>query len=175
VALADPSWRVALLRYFNPAGAHPSGDIGESPLSAPNNLLPILAEVALGLRPEVEIFGDDYGTTDGTGVRDYLHVMDAAEAHVAALGYLADHRGVTTLNLGMGRGCSVLEVIAAFERASGRPLRRRIAPRRRGDVAIYFADPKRAQALLGWQARRDLDAICADTWRWAARASATRP
>jgi len=175
VAGADPSWRVALLRYFNPAGAHPSAEIGESPSSAPNNLFPILAEVALGLRTEVEVFGDDYSTEDGTAVRDYIHVLDVAEAHVVTLGYLTGHRGVTTLNLGMGRGCSVLEVIAAFERASGRTLKRRIAPRRRGDAASYFADPTRARTLLDWQARRELEAICADAWRWASRASVTRP
>ena len=169
VARADPEWRVALLRYFNPAGAHPSGEIGEAPSGAPENLLPILAEVAAGRRRQVEVFGDDYPTPDGTGVRDYIHVMDLAEGHVAALSHLGRQPGVTVLNLGMGRGCSVLEVIAAFERACGKPLPRRVAPRRPGDVAIYYADPSRAHALLGWRARRDLDAICADTWRWASR------
>src|SRR5215470_2594587 len=169
VARADPEWRVALLRYFNPAGAHPSGEIGEAPSGAPENLLPILADVAAGARQQVEVFGDDYPTPDGTGVRDYIHVMDLAEGHVAALSRLERQPGVTVLNLGMGRGCSVLEVIAAFERACGKRLQRRLAPRRPGDVAIYYADPSRAQALLGWRARRDLDAICADAWRWASR------
>jgi UDP-glucose 4-epimerase len=175
VAAADPSWRIALLRYFNPAGAHPSAEIGEAPTSVANNLLPILAEVALGLRPRIDIFGDDYATPDGTAVRDYVHVMDIAEAHVAALNYISGHQGVVTLNLGMGRGSSVLEVVTAFERACGKSLPRRIAPRRRGDVEAYFADPTRAMHLLGWRARCDLDAICRDAWRWAARARATSP
>ena len=169
VARADDDWRVALLRYFNPAGAHPSGEIGEAPSGKPENLLPIVTEVAVGSRQQIEVFGNDYPTADGTGVRDYIHVMDLAEGHVAALSHLARERGVTLLNLGMGRGCSVLEVIAAFERACGKPLPRRVAPRRPGDVAIYYADPSRAHALLGWRARRDLDAICADAWRWASR------
>ena len=168
-ARADADWRVALLRYFNPAGAHPSGEIGEAPSNAPENLVPILAEVAAGRRPRVEVFGDDYATPDGTGVRDYVHVMDLAEGHVAALSHLGRYSGVTVLNLGMGRGCSVLEVIAAFERACGKPLPRRVATRRAGDVAIYYADPSRANALVGWRARRDLDAICTDAWRWAMR------
>jgi UDP-glucose 4-epimerase len=168
-ARADADWRIALLRYFNPAGAHPSGEIGEAPSSAPENLVPILAEVAAGRRPWVGVFGDDYATPDGTGVRDYVHVMDLAEGHAAALSHLGRQPGVTVLNLGMGRGCSVLEVIAAFERACGKPLPRRVAARRPGDVAIYYADPSRANALLGWRARRDLDAICADAWRWAMR------
>ena len=169
IARADDGWRVALLRYFNPAGAHPSGEIGEAPSSAPENLVPILADVAAGRRPRVEVFGDDYATSDGTGVRDYIHVMDLAEGHVAALSHLARQSGVTVLNLGMGRGCSVLEVIAAFERACGKPLPRRVSARRAGDVAIYYADPSRANALLDWRARRDLDTICADAWRWAMR------
>jgi UDP-glucose 4-epimerase len=168
VAAADKSWRVALLRYFNPAGAHPGGEIGEAP-STPNNLVPVLCEVALGARAEVEIFGDDYPTTDGTGVRDYIHVMDLAEGHVAALKHLDRQDGATTLNLGMGRGCSVLEVIASFERACSRPLPRRVVARRPGDVAICCADPARAASVLGWRARRDLDAICADAWRWTVR------
>ena len=166
VARADGGWRVALLRYFNPAGAHSSGEIGEAPSGKPENLLPIVADVASGRRPQIEVFGDDYPTPDGTGVRDYIHVMDLAEGHVAALSHLERQPGVTLLNLGMGRGCSVLEVIAAFERACGKTLRRRVAPRRPGDVAIYYADPSRANAVLGWRARRDLDAICADAWRW---------
>jgi UDP-glucose 4-epimerase len=171
-AAADRSWRVALLRYFNPAGAHPSAEIGEAPSSSPNNLVPVLCEVALGVRTHVEVFGDDYPTRDGTGVRDYIHVMDLAEGHVAALAHLDRERGVTTLNLGMGRGCSVLEVIAAFERACGKPLRRSTVSRRPGDVATCCADPARAETVLGWRARRDLDTICTDAWRWAARSVA---
>jgi len=171
-AAADPAWRIGLLRYFNPAGAHPSAEIGEAPSAAPNNLVPILAEVATGTRREIEVFGNDYPTTDGTGVRDYIHVMDLAEGHVAALAQLSRERGVTTLNLGMGRGCSVLEVIAAFERACGKTLPHRIVSRRPGDVAITVADPGKAARVLGWRARRDLDAICADAWRWASRNSA---
>jgi len=163
---SDAAWRVALLRYFNPAGADESGEIGEAPSGTPNNLLPILGEVAAARRPQVDVFGTDYPTSDGTGGRDYIHVADLAEGHVAMLRYLDLHPGVTTLNLGAGRGWSVLEVIAAFERACGRRLPQRIAPRRPGDVAIYYADPARARALLGWRAARGLDAICADAWRW---------
>ena len=163
---SDRSWRIALLRYFNPAGADPSGEIGEAPSHAPNNLVPILAEVAAGQRSHVDVFGNDYPTPDGTGVRDYIHVSDLAEGHVAALSHLERQPGLATLNLGLGHGASVLEVIAAFERACGKTLRRRIAPRRPGDVAIYYADPARANAMLRWRARRDLDAICVDAWRW---------
>ena len=166
LAASDASWHVALLRYFNPAGADASGEIGEAPSNAPNNLLPILAEVAAGRRPWIEVFGDDYATVDGTGVRDYIHVTDLAAGHVDALSLLERQPGVTTLNLGMGRGCSVLEVIAAFERACGKPLQRRIAPRRPGDIAVCYADPARANALLRWRAKLDLDAICTDAWRW---------
>ena len=166
LAAADSAWSIALLRYFNPAGAHPSAQIGEAPTAAPNNLVPILARAAAGRENSVDIYGDDWPTPDGTGVRDYIHIMDLAEGHVAALGYLARTRGVTTLNLGTGRGYSVLEVIAAFERACGHAFRRRKVPRRPGDVAIYFADPARASAVLDWTARRDLDTICADAWRW---------
>ena len=135
-------------------------------MTAPANLVPILAEVAAGRRAWIDVLGNDYPTPDGTGVRDYIHVSDLAEGHTAALRHLAQHSGVTTLNLGMGRGFSVLEVIAAFERACGRALPRRIAARRPGDVGICFADPSRAAAVLGWRARRDLDAMCVDAWRW---------
>ena len=173
LAAADASWRIGLLRYFNPAGADPSGEIGEAPSNAPNNLVPILADVAAGRRHCVDVFGNDYATADGTGVRDYIHVTDLAAGHVAALTHLARQSGVVTLNLGMGRGCSVLEVIAAFERACGKPLARRAAPRRPGDVASCYADPARANALLGWRARLDLDAICADAWRWQVRGGRT--
>jgi UDP-glucose 4-epimerase len=166
VATSDALWSIGLLRYFNPAGAHSSAQIGEAPSATPNNLVPILAEVAATDAPEIAVFGNDWDTPDGTGVRDYVHVMDLAAGHVAAMQYLAHARGVTTLNLGTGLGHSVLEVVAAFERACGKPIARRLVPRRPGDVAIYYADPSRAQQLLGWRAARDLDAICADAWRW---------
>jgi UDP-glucose 4-epimerase len=170
-ASSDRQWRVGLLRYFNPAGAHPSAEIGEAPSTAPNNLVPILAQVAASDRTEVSIYGDDWDTPDGTGVRDYVHVMDLAAGHVASLAHLRRAAGVTTLNLGTGRGHSVLEVVAAFERACGKPIARRMAPRRAGDIASCYADPSRAHALLGWRATRDLDAICADAWGWKLKES----
>jgi UDP-glucose 4-epimerase len=163
---ADGSWRIALLRYFNPAGAHGSATIGEAPSGIPNNLVPMLADVAAGRHAEIAIYGDDWPTPDGTGVRDYIHVMDLAAGHVAALSHLDTNPGLLTLNLGTGRGHSVLELITAFERACGRTIARRVAPRRPGDVAAYYADPSRAQAMLGVHARRDIDAICGDAWRW---------
>ena len=163
---SDPSWRVALLRYFNPVGAHESGSIGEDPRGTPNNLMPYVAQVAVGKRPCLQVFGADYDTPDGTGVRDYLHVVDLAEGHVAALRRLLAGDTRITVNLGTGRGSSVLELVRAFERASGRPIPYEIAPRRPGDVAACYADPSLAERLLGWKARRDLDAMCADTWRW---------
>jgi UDP-glucose 4-epimerase len=166
IAASDERWSIGLLRYFNPAGAHSSAQIGEAPSATPNNLVPMLAQVAATEAPEIAVFGKDWPTPDGTGVRDYVHVMDLAAGHVVAMQYLARARGVTTLNLGTGLGHSVLEVVAAFERACGKPIARRLAPRRPGDVAIYYADPSRAQQLLGWRAARDLDAICADAWRW---------
>jgi UDP-glucose 4-epimerase len=163
---SDAQWRIAVLRYFNPAGAHSSGEIGEAPSAAPNNLVPLLAQAAATESPAIDVFGDDWGTADGTGVRDYVHVMDLANGHVAAMAHLARSPGLTTLNLGSGRGHSVLEVVAAFEHACGRPITRRMGLRRPGDVAIYYADTSRAQRVLGWTAMRDLDAICADAWRW---------
>lgn len=166
IATADRSWHIALLRYFNPAGAHSSAAIGEAPSGTPNNLIPLLADVAAGKLCEIAIYGDDWPTPDGTGIRDYIHVMDLAAAHVAALAHLAATPGLIALNLGTGRGHSVLELIAAFERACGRAIPRRIVPRRPGDVAAYYADPSRAETLLGIRARRDIDAICADAWRW---------
>jgi len=166
LAAADRSWRIALLRYFNPAGAHSSAAIGEAPSGRPNNLVPLLGDVAAERLAEIAIYGDDWPTSDGTGVRDYIHVMDLAAGHVAALAYLASTPGAVALNLGTGRGHSVLELIAAFERACGRAIPRRIAPRRPGDVAAYYADPSRAENVLGVRARRDIDAICADAWRW---------
>ena len=166
LASSDAQWSIGLLRYFNPAGAHSSAQIGEAPSATPNNLVPMLAQMAATDAPEIAVYGNDWNTPDGTGVRDYVHVMDLAAGHVAAMAYLVRAAGVTTLNLGTGRGHSVLEVVAAFERACGRPIARRVAPRRPGDVAIYYADPSRAQQLLGWRAARDLDAICTDAWRW---------
>jgi UDP-glucose 4-epimerase len=163
---ADADWRLALLRYFNPVGAHESGSLGEDPRGTPSNLMPYVTQVAVGKRPKLQIFGNDYDTPDGTGVRDYLHVVDLAEGHVAALRHLLAGGDSLTVNLGTGRGSSVLELVTAFERASGRPIPYEIAPRRAGDVASCYADPALAEALLGWRATRDLDAMCADSWRW---------
>ena len=163
---ADPQWRIARLRYFNPVGAHESGMIGEDPRDTPNNLLPFVAQVAIGRREQLTIFGDDYDTPDGTGIRDYIHVVDLARAHVRAVDYLIDQEGLVTLNLGTGRGYSVREVVAAFERVSGRRVPYRFAERRAGDVAACYADSSAAERVLGWQAERDLDAMCADAWRW---------
>ena len=169
LARANANWRIAILRYFNPAGAHPSALIGEAPRGRPNNLVPFLSRAAAGEFAQVEVFGTDWDTRDGTGVRDYLHVVDLAEGHVMALDHLARTPGATTLNLGLGRGYSVLEVIAAFERVSGRRLARAYVGRREGDIAHVYADPSRAQRTLGWKATRDLDVICADAWRWQLR------
>ena len=166
VVKALPAWRVSLLRYFNPVGAHPSGLIGEDPRGIPNNLMPFVAQVAVGRLPQLSVFGDDYPTPDGTGVRDYIHVVDLAKGHLAALRKLADSPGVVTVNLGTGRGYSVLDMVAAFERASGRQIPYRIAPRRPGDVAACYADPSLAAELLGWRAERDLDDMCRDSWNW---------
>jgi UDP-glucose 4-epimerase len=166
LARANPNWRIAILRYFNPAGAHPSGRIGEAPRGKPDNLVPLLCRIASGEFAELAIYGSDWPTPDGTGVRDYLHVEDLARGHVAALEHLALAQGAITLNLGMGRGASVLEVVAAFERACGRRIAKSFAPRRAGDVAASYADPSLAERTLGWRARRDIDIICADAWRW---------
>jgi UDP-glucose 4-epimerase len=163
---AQPRWRIGTLRYFNPVGAHPSGLIGEDPSGIPNNLMPYVAQVAVGVREQLGVFGGDYPTPDGTGVRDFIHVMDLARGHVAALQALLGKGESFTINLGTGRGHSVLEVVAAFERASGRPVPYRIAPRRAGDVAQYWADATLSRQLLGWQARHTLDDMCADAWRW---------
>jgi UDP-glucose 4-epimerase len=163
---SDPAWQTAVLRYFNPVGAHASGRIGEDPRGTPNNLMPYVSQVAVGRRTALSVFGNDYDTPDGTGVRDYIHVVDLAEGHVAALRRLLDHPGSFTVNLGTGRGHSVLEVVAAFAAASGRAVPYEIRPRRPGDVAACWADPTRARALLGWQARLDLARMCTDAWRW---------
>ncbi len=167
VARADPSWRIALLRYFNPVGAHDSGLIGEDPRGTPNNLMPYIAQVAVGKRERLQVFGDDYDTPDGTGVRDYIHVSDLAEGHVAALRHLLAPSGSSfTANLGSGRGYSVLELVRAFEQASGCHIPYDIVARRPGDVAACYADASRARELLGWQATRGIEAMCADSWRW---------
>ena len=163
---ADPVWRIALLRYFNPVGAHPSGLIGEDPQGIPNNLMPYVTQVAVGRRAELGVFGNDYPTSDGTGVRDYIHVVDLARGHLAALAALGKDAALLTVNLGTGRGYSVLDVVAAFERASGKAVPYRILPRRDGDVASCFADPALAFERLGWKAEFDLDAMCQDAWRW---------
>jgi UDP-glucose 4-epimerase len=197
--LGGENWRIALLRYFNPVGAHPSGLIGEDPRDIPNNLMPFVAQVAVGKRPQLSVFGNDYATPDGTGVRDYIHVVDLAQGHVAALRYLGNElspsapaggtmgkeptqnitdnfpqRGlggedtgdVTIVNLGTGRGYSVLEMIGAFEKASGRKVPYQIVARRPGDIASCYADPSRARELFGWQATRGIEEMCLDTWRW---------
>lgn len=166
VSRADAEWRIARLRYFNPVGAHESGLIGEMPNGIPNNLMPYVAQVAGGQREYLSVFGNDYPTPDGTGVRDYIHVMDLVEGHVAALRYLTQYKGVLTVNLGTGHGYSVLDMIRSFEKASGRPVPYRIAPRRAGDVAACYAAPQLAKELLGWQATRGIDEMCADAWRW---------
>ncbi|OJZ17358.1 MAG: UDP-glucose 4-epimerase GalE [Thiobacillus sp. 65-29] len=166
VAHADEGWTVALLRYFNPVGAHVSGLIGEDPRGIPNNLMPYIAQVAVGRRPHLNVFGGDYPTPDGTGVRDYIHVVDLARGHLAALNRMQALRGVHTWNLGTGRGVTVLEMVRAFEAASGRPVSYRIVGRRPGDVAQCWADPSRAAHDLGWRALHDLARMCEDTWRW---------
>lgn len=166
---AQPQWQTACLRYFNPVGAHESGLIGEDPRGVPNNLMPYVAQVAVGRREHLAVFGDDYNTPDGTGVRDYIHVTDLAQGHVAALQRLLSHPGSVTVNLGTGRGYSVLEVVAAYAQASGRPVPHQVKPRRPGDVAACFADPALAQQLLGWRAEHDLQRMCADSWRWQSK------
>jgi UDP-glucose 4-epimerase len=163
---AAPDWRIARLRYFNPVGAHESGLIGEAPQGVPNNLMPYVAQVATGQRPSLNVWGDDWPTPDGTGVRDYIHVMDLAEGHVAALKYLEQQGGLLTVNLGTGCGYSVLEMVSAFEHASGCPVPYNVAARRPGDIASCWADPGCAKQLLGWQAKRGVAEMCADAWRW---------
>jgi UDP-glucose 4-epimerase len=166
LGVADPVWQTACLRYFNPVGAHESGRIGEDPRGTPNNLMPYVAQVAVGRREKLSVFGNDYDTPDGTGVRDYIHVTDLAEGHVAALRRLLDQPGSLTVNLGTGQGYSVLDLVRAYEAASGRSVPYEIAPRRAGDVASCWADPTMARELLGWDARLDLARMCEDSWRW---------
>ncbi|MGE5492975.1 MAG: UDP-glucose 4-epimerase GalE [Actinomycetota bacterium] len=166
VAVADPDWRIALLRYFNPVGAHRSGLIGEDPNGIPNNLMPFVAQVAVGKREKLSVFGNDYPTPDGTGVRDYIHVVDLALGHLAALNYLDRNPGVLTVNLGTGQGYSVLDMVKAFQEASGRPVPYQIVGRRPGDIATCYADPAMARDKLGWQAQWGIREMCEDTWRW---------
>jgi UDP-glucose 4-epimerase len=163
---AESGWNIARLRYFNPVGAHDSGLIGEDPQGIPNNLMPFVAQVAIGRRERLSVFGSDYPTPDGTGVRDYIHVVDLAEGHVAALNWLERESGLLTVNLGTGQGYSVLDMVRAFEQASGRPVPYEIVGRRPGDIAACWADPSLARELLGWEAKRGIDAMCADAWRW---------
>ena len=167
IAVADPEWRICLLRYFNPIGAHESGLIGEDPNGIPNNLLPYVAKVVTGELKELSVFGDDYDTPDDTGVRDYIHVVDLALGHLAALNYVSEHTGAIAVNLGTGHGTSVLEIVHAFEKASGKKVAYRIAPRRAGDIASCYADTTLAAELLKWHATRDIDDMCRDTWRFA--------
>jgi len=164
--VSDTDWNIALLRYFNPVGAHPSGRIGEDPNGIPNNLMPYVAQVAVGQLPRLRVFGNDYPTPDGTGVRDYIHVVDLARGHLAALRRLEQGPGVVVYNLGTGRGYSVLEMVAAFERASGRPVPYEIVARRAGDIAICYADPALARSELRWQADFGIDEMVRDAWRW---------
>jgi UDP-glucose 4-epimerase len=170
--VAEPGWRIARLRYFNPVGAHESGLIGEDPQGVPNNLMPYVAQVAAGQREFLNVWGNDYPTPDGTGVRDYIHVVDLAAGHVAALNYLEQQGGLLTVNLGTGRGYSVLDMVRAFSAASGREIPYRIAARRVGDIAQCWADPTLANRLLGWQATRGLEEMCADAWNWQRYAQA---
>ena len=166
VAASDRRWRIAILRYFNPVGAHESGLMGEDPNGIPNNLLPYVAQVAVGKLPELAVFGNDYPTPDGTGVRDYIHVVDLAEGHLRALEALQTRTGAHVWNLGTGRGYSVLEMVRSFEAASGKPVPYKIAPRRPGDIATCYADPAKAERELSWKAQRGLDEMMRDAWRW---------
>lgn len=163
---SDNEWNIAILRYFNPIGAHESGRIGENPNGIPNNLLPYIAKVAAGQLECVNVFGDDYDTPDGTGVRDYIHISDLAEGHIKALQKLSEHPGLVTYNLGTGVGYSVLEIIKSFEKACGKKIPYKIAPRRAGDIDMCYADPLKAKEELGWEAARGIDKMCEDAWRW---------
>ncbi|MFO7963162.1 MAG: UDP-glucose 4-epimerase GalE [Desulfobacterales bacterium] len=168
IHLSDNSWNIALLRYFNPVGAHPSGCIGEDPNGIPNNLMPFICQVAAGKREKLFVFGDDYPTPDGTGIRDYIHVMDLAKGHLQAIEKLGEHPGVVTFNLGTGKGYSVLDVVRAFEKASGKELPYQVVKRRPGDIAVCYTDPTKAGRELGWRAELGIDDMCRDAWRWQA-------
>jgi UDP-glucose 4-epimerase len=163
---SDPEWSAVLLRYFNPIGAHKSGRIGEDPNGIPNNLMPYISQVAIGKLPKLSIFGDDYATPDGTGVRDYIHVVDLARGHVKAVGYALTHNGAEAINLGTGIGYSVLDLVNAFKNANGVDVPYTIAPRRDGDVATCYSNPAKAAELLGWKAEKNVEDMCRDTWRW---------
>jgi UDP-glucose 4-epimerase len=169
LSVADANWNIALLRYFNPVGAHASGEIGEDPNGVPNNLMPYISQVAVGKREYLNVFGNDYATIDGTGVRDYIHVVDLALGHLAALNVLANNSGLLTVNLGAGRGYSVLELVQAFEAATGKSVPYKIVDRRAGDIASYFADASLAKQLLGWQTTKNLADICRDAWQWQSK------
>jgi len=164
--IADPSWRIMLLRYFNPVGAHASGLIGEDPAGIPNNLMPFVAQVAVGKLKQLSIFGNNYDTIDGTGVRDYIHVEDLASGHLAALAHLKTHDGLQIINLGTGNGTSVMEMIAAFEKASGNQIAYQVVGRRPGDIASCYADCSAAASKLGWSAQFGIERMCNDAWRW---------
>ena len=168
-AFADEEWSIALLRYFNPIGAHKSGLIGEDPRGIPNNLMPFISQVAVGRRDHLNVFGNDYDTHDGTGVRDYIHVVDLARGHVAAINYMQQHKGESVFNLGTGNGYSVLDMVHAFEKVTGRKVPYRIAPRRPGDLATVYSSPDKSAELLGWKAQYNLDDMCRDTWAWQSK------
>ncbi|AZV40973.1 UDP-glucose 4-epimerase GalE [Peribacillus asahii] len=167
--ISNPNWSIVILRYFNPIGAHPSGNIGEDPSGIPNNLMPYVTQVAVGKLKELTVFGNDYPTVDGTGVRDYIHIVDLAEGHMKALEKTMTSKGIEVYNLGTGIGYSVLEMIAAFEKVSGRKIPYKFAERRAGDIAICYADPLKAKVHLGWMAKRGLEEMCADSWRWQSK------
>lgn len=167
--ISDNDWSIALLRYFNPIGAHKSGLLGEDPNGIPNNLLPYVAQVAAGKLPYLSVYGDDYDTKDGTGVRDYLHVEDLAIGHLRAYDYVLDHKGVEAFNLGTGNGYSVIEIVRAFEKACGKSIEYKIVPRRAGDIAVCYADAAKAKKLLGWKAERGIDEMCEDSWRFTSK------
>jgi len=169
LSIADAEWNIALLRYFNPVGAHPSGEIGEDPNGVPNNLMPYVSQVAIGKLAQLNVFGNDYPTADGTGVRDYIHVVDLALGHVAALNALGNKSGLLTVNLGAGQGYSVLELVHAFEKTTGKTIPYKVVDRRAGDIAIYFADASYAKKVLGWQTTKSLEDICRDTWHWQSK------
>ncbi|TCI46228.1 UDP-glucose 4-epimerase GalE [Exiguobacterium sp. SH3S2] len=168
LAVADPAWSIALLRYFNPIGAHESGQIGEDPFDVPNNLMPYITQVAVGRLSELSVFGDDYDTPDGTGVRDYIHVVDLAEGHLKALDYVMSHTGAEAFNLGTGTGYSVLDLVKAFEAESGKTVPYKVTPRRPGDIGSCYADPTKSKDVLGWEAKHDVRAMCRDAWNWQA-------
>ncbi len=168
-AKSDNDWAIVLLRYFNPIGAHSSGLIGEDPRGIPNNLMPFISQVAIGRREYLNVFGDDYDTPDGTGVRDYIHVVDLARGHVAAINYMQQHKGESVFNLGTGNGYSVLDMVHAFEKVTGRKVPYRIAPRRPGDLATVYASPDKSAELLGWKAEYGLEDMCRDTWAWQSK------